>query len=386
MNAHIFSGLVEALAGRRNATRSATGEAGHAPVRVAVAGTGGAGGNAVARMVEGGVRGVRMLALNTDVQALSRLKRAHTFAIGPNTTGGMGSGGRPEVGRKAVKESQSQVAELLDGSDMVFVTCGMGGGGPAPAPRPPVVADIARRAGALTVGVVTMPFTFEGPERRAAAIEGIGQLSAKVDTLIAVENDRLLDAAGGEVRLDRAFALADEVLRQGVQGISDLVTAPGVDQRRLRRPEGADAQCRPFLHGPGGGSRAFRGRRRRPRGTVESAFRRSPGWRARPSPERDGGRRPDAGPGARDGRVGPPGQRIGRRRAARCRAGPRHEAPRPGSRWWRPDCSPRGPRKSGWGRAVETNGAAGQMPLEDGREGQRQTAAGALAHSVPGGH
>ena len=226
MRASIIAGLTEALAGRKNTMRHVAGEAGRAPVRVTVVGTGGAGGNAVARMVDAGVRGVRMLALNTDVQALSRLKRAHTFAIGPGATGGMGSGGRPEIGRKAVKESQSQVAELLDGSDMVFVTCGMGGGTGTGAA--PVVAEIARRAGALTVGVVTMPFSFEGAERRATAVEGIGQLRAKVDTLIAVENDRLLGAVDGETRLDRAFALADEVLRQGVQGISDLVTAPGL--------------------------------------------------------------------------------------------------------------------------------------------------------------
>ena len=223
-----IAGLIETVTGKGIAVREAPADrdAGRAPVRVAVVGAGGAGGNAVARMIDAGVRGVRMLALNTDVQALSRLKRAHTFAIGPNTTGGMGSGGRPEIGRKAIKESQSQVAELLDGSDLVFVTSGMGGGTGTGAA--PVVADIARRAGALTVGVVTMPFSFEGPERRAAAIEGIGQLRAKVDTLIAVENDRLLGAVDGEVRLDRAFALADEVLRQGVQGISDLVTAPGL--------------------------------------------------------------------------------------------------------------------------------------------------------------
>ena len=223
-----IAGLIETVTGKGIAVREAPADrdAGRAPVRVAVVGAGGAGGNAVARMIDAGVRGVRMLALNTDVQALSRLKRAHTFAIGPNTTGGMGSGGRPDIGRKAIKESQSQVAELLDGSDLVFVASGMGGGTGTGAA--PVVAEIARRAGALTVGVVTMPFSFEGPERRAAAIEGIGQLRAKVDTLIAVENDRLLDAVDGEVRLNRAFALADEVLRQGVQGISDLVTAPGL--------------------------------------------------------------------------------------------------------------------------------------------------------------
>ena len=195
-------------------------------VRVTVVGAGGAGGNAIARMIRGGVRGVDMLALNTDIQALGQIKNARTFAIGPETTGGMGSGGRPETGRKAMKESQEQVTRLLEGSDMVFVTTGMGGGTGTGAA--PIIADIAKREGALTVGVVTLPFSFEGPRRREVAMKGLRQLREKVDTLIAVENDRLLPALNGDVRLDKAFDLADEVLRQGVQGIADLVTVPGL--------------------------------------------------------------------------------------------------------------------------------------------------------------
>jgi len=138
----------------------------------------------------------------------------------------MGSGGHPETGRKAMKESREQVSQLLEGSDMVFVASGMGGGTGTGAA--PIIADIARRQGALTVGVVTLPFSFEGSQRRETATQGMRQLREKVDTLIAVENDRLLPALNGAVRLDKAFELADEVLRQGVQGIADLVTVPGM--------------------------------------------------------------------------------------------------------------------------------------------------------------
>jgi cell division protein FtsZ len=197
-----------------------------APVKVTVVGAGGAGGNAIARMARSGIQGVDLLALNTDVQALSQVKSVRTFAIGPETTRGMGSGGRPETGRKAMKESQEQVSQLLEGSDMVFVASGMGGGTGTGAA--PIIADIARRQGALTVGVVTLPFSFEGSQRRETAEQGLRQLREKVDTLIAVENDRLLPALNGDVRLDKAFELADEVLRQGVQGIADLVTVPGM--------------------------------------------------------------------------------------------------------------------------------------------------------------
>ena len=201
-------------------------EASQSQVKITVVGTGGAGGNAVARMIRSGIRGAEMVALNTDVQALSQLTSARTFAIGPNTTGGMGSGGRPETGRKAMKESMEEVSELLDGSDMVFVTAGMGGGTGTGAA--PLAADLARRMGALTVGVVTLPFSFEGPRRRATALKGMKHLRGKVDTLIAIENDRLLAALDGQLQLENAFELADEVLKQGVQGISDLVTVPGL--------------------------------------------------------------------------------------------------------------------------------------------------------------
>ncbi|MCH8062068.1 MAG: cell division protein FtsZ [Chloroflexi bacterium] len=195
-------------------------------IKIKVVGVGGAGGNAVVRMLDKGLGGVGALSLNTDVQALSRRVGIRSFAIGPETTNGMGSGGRPEVGRKAIKESQRQVAELLAGTDLVFVTCGMGGGTGTGAA--PVVADIARRQGALTVGVVTLPFSFEGPRRRKVAEQGIVSLRQKVDTLIAVENDRLLPSLDGEVSLSKALEAADEVLHQGVRGISELITLSGM--------------------------------------------------------------------------------------------------------------------------------------------------------------
>ena len=195
-------------------------------VSIRVVGVGGGGGNAVRRMAADGVQGVRFLALNTDVQALQSLKQVQTFAIGPTTTKGTGSGGRPELGRKAMRESQAQVSSLLQGADMVFIAAGMGGGTGTGAAS--LVADIARKQGALTVGIVTLPFGFEGSRRRANADNGLRQLKQKVDTLIVVENDRLLPALESRVELEQAFRLADEVLRQGVQGISDIVTISGM--------------------------------------------------------------------------------------------------------------------------------------------------------------
>ena len=195
-------------------------------VRVKVVGVGGAGGNAVNRMAGAGLRGVEFLAVNTDVQALRRVEGVPTFGIGPETTGGMGSGGNPEIGRRATRESHDQIGQLLEGSDMVFVTAGMGGGtGTGSAP---LVADIARRQGALTVGVVTRPFSFEGDSRMTIADRGLKQLRQKVDTLITIENDRLLSSLDGEISLEQGFRVADEVLRQGVQGISEIITVPGV--------------------------------------------------------------------------------------------------------------------------------------------------------------
>ena len=195
-------------------------------IRVKVVGVGGAGGNALLRMVKGGLRDAEVIALNTDVQALRKLNGIYSFAIGPKATKGLGSGGRPDVGKRAIRESSEQVATLLQGADMVFVAAGMGGGTGTGASA--VVADIARKQGALTVGVVTLPFTFEGPRRREVAEQGLYNLQQKVDTLIAIENDRLLPSLVGNVSLERALTAADEVLRQGVQGITDIITVPGM--------------------------------------------------------------------------------------------------------------------------------------------------------------
>lgn len=195
-------------------------------VGIRVVGVGGGGGNAVRRMVRGNMAGVRYLVLNTDIQALRGFDSVPTFAIGPNTTGGMGSGGQPAVGRKAMRESQKDVSKLLEGADMVFVAVGMGGGTGTGAAS--LVADLARKAGALTVGVATLPFGFEGPRRRENAEAGLNTFRQKVDTLIVVENDRLLPSLNGNIELERAFELADEVLHQGVRGISDIVTMNGM--------------------------------------------------------------------------------------------------------------------------------------------------------------
>ena len=155
-----------------------------------------------------------------------QLKGPQTFAIGPRTTRGMGSGGRAETGRKAINESRAQIARLIEGADMVFITAGMGGGTGTGASA--VVAEIARKQGALTVGVVTLPFAFEGPDRRSVAQAGLDQLMHKVDTLIVAENDRLLPALKADIPLGDAFRAADEVLRQGVQGISEILTSAGI--------------------------------------------------------------------------------------------------------------------------------------------------------------
>ena len=197
-----------------------------ADIKVKVVGVGGAGGNAVSRMIRQGLAHVDTLALNTDMQALAGIRHIPSYAIGPQTVKGMGSGGRPEVGRRAVKESQKDIAKLLEGSDMVFITAGMGGGTGTGASA--TVADIARKKGALTVGVVTLPFSFEGSRRREVAEQGLRSLQQKVDTLIVVENDRLLPSLKGKVTLERAFLAADDVLRQGVKGISDIITVPGM--------------------------------------------------------------------------------------------------------------------------------------------------------------
>ena len=190
---------------------------------IKVIGVGGAGGNAVNRMIDEGVQGVSFIAANTDVQALNSNKAENKIQLGPKLTRGLGAGSHPEVGQKAAEESQQTIEEALKGADMIFITAGMGGGTGTGAS--PVIAKIARETGALTVGVVTRPFTFEGPKRSKDAAEGISQLKQYVDTLVIIANNRLLEMVDKKTPMMDAFKEADNVLRQGVQGISDLITS-----------------------------------------------------------------------------------------------------------------------------------------------------------------
>jgi cell division protein FtsZ len=177
-------------------------------------------------MIEAGVTGVEFIAMNTDIQALDLALAPTRLQIGEALTKGLGVGGNPEVGRNAAEESRQDIKKLLEGADMVFITAGMGGGtGTGSAP---VVAEIARDIGALTVGVVTKPFSFEGPRRLRLAEEGIAALKTRVDTSIVIPNDRLLSVAERRAKLTEAFRMADDVLRQGVQGVSDIITIPGL--------------------------------------------------------------------------------------------------------------------------------------------------------------
>lgn len=193
---------------------------------IRVIGVGGGGSNAINRMIEEDIVGVDFIAINTDRQALTGSQAPKRVAIGERTTRGLGSGGDPEVGTRAAEESTDELHQILQGSDMVFVTAGMGGGTGTGAA--PVVAQVAREAGALTIGVVTRPFSFEGAQRARAAEAGIEQLKEHVDTLIVIPNDRLLDTADKRITLLDSFRLADDVLRQGIQGISELITVPGL--------------------------------------------------------------------------------------------------------------------------------------------------------------
>ncbi|GAA0364694.1 cell division protein FtsZ [Bacillus horti] len=193
---------------------------------IKVIGCGGGGSNAVNRMIEGGVQGVEFIAVNTDAQALHLSKAEHRIQIGEKLTRGLGAGANPDVGKKAAEESREHIENVLKGSDMVFVTCGMGGGTGTGAA--PVIAEIAKELGALTVGVVTRPFTFEGRRRSTHAHSGIEALKEKVDTLIVIPNDRLLEIVDKNTPMLEAFREADNVLRQGVQGISDLIAVPGL--------------------------------------------------------------------------------------------------------------------------------------------------------------
>jgi cell division protein FtsZ len=194
--------------------------------RIKVLGAGGGGSNAVNRMIEEGLRGVEFVAINTDAQALMLSKAATRIRIGDKLTKGLGSGGDPVIGAKAAEESSDELYEIINEADMVFITAGMGGGtGTGGAP---VIARIAKETGALTIGVVTKPFSFEGAKRKDVAAEGIEQLKDHVDTLIAIPNDRLLEIVDKRASIQDAFRIADDVLRQGIQGISELITVPGL--------------------------------------------------------------------------------------------------------------------------------------------------------------
>ncbi|HEY8679389.1 MAG TPA: cell division protein FtsZ [Candidatus Dormibacteraeota bacterium] len=205
----------------READRTLEGNA-----RIKVVGIGGGGSNAVNRMIRSKLRGVEFIAINTDLQALAHSEAQTKMNIGKKLTRGLGAGGNPTIGREAAEESQQELTELLSGADMVFLTAGMGGGTGSGAA--PVVAEIARNNGALTIGVVTKPFTFEGTRRRAIAEESATTLREKVDTLIIIPNQRLLDVTDKKVPFTEALKIADDVLRQGVQGISDLIVQPGL--------------------------------------------------------------------------------------------------------------------------------------------------------------
>jgi cell division protein FtsZ len=194
--------------------------------QIKVVGVGGGGSNAVNRMIAEGLRGVDFIAVNTDGQALLLSDAPQRIRIGDKLTRGLGAGGNPEVGRKAAEESADDLEETIRGADMVFVTCGMGGGTGTGAA--PVIAQIAKETGSLTIGVVTRPFGFEGTRRQNMAIEGIDRLKEVVDTLIVIPNDRLLEIVDKKASMTQAFRTADDVLRQGIQGISELITVPGL--------------------------------------------------------------------------------------------------------------------------------------------------------------
>ncbi len=194
--------------------------------RIKVVGVGGGGTNAVNRMIDAGLSGVEFIAMNTDIQVLDISAADYKLQLGENLTRGLGAGGNPDVGRSAAEESKSDIKKAIEGADMVFITAGMGGGTGTGAA--PVIADISKEIGALTVAVVTKPFKFEGPRRSRIAEEGVDNLRDKVDTVIVIPNDRLLGVVERKATLVEAFREADDVLRQGVQGISDVITIPGI--------------------------------------------------------------------------------------------------------------------------------------------------------------
>jgi len=196
------------------------------PAKIKVIGLGGGGSNAITRMVREQIRGVEFIAANTDAQALSITEAPVRIQLGERLTRGLGCGGDHNAGQKAAEESRDELKELITGADMVFITCGMGGGTGTGAA--PVVAEVSKQTGALTIAVVTKPFTFEGVHRNEVANDGIVRLLGKVDTLIIIPNDRLLDLCDEKTGVDNAFKMADDVLRHGVQAIAEVITVPGL--------------------------------------------------------------------------------------------------------------------------------------------------------------
>ncbi len=194
--------------------------------RIKVVGIGGAGNNAISRMVEASLKGIDFIAINTDAQDLHHCKVSEKIHIGKNLTRGLGAGMNPDVGRQAAEENKDELQDALKNSDMVFVTCGLGGGTGTGAA--PIIAETARDAGALTVAIVTKPFAFEGPQRKRIAEEGLENLKNQVDTIITIPNDKILQVIDKKTLLLESFKIADDILRQGVQGISDLITTPGI--------------------------------------------------------------------------------------------------------------------------------------------------------------
>ncbi|PIS42641.1 MAG: cell division protein FtsZ [Candidatus Kerfeldbacteria bacterium CG08_land_8_20_14_0_20_40_16] len=194
--------------------------------KIKVLGVGGSGGAAINRMVSSKIKGIDFIAINTDAQALHHSQATAKIHIGKNTTRGLGAGMDPELGQKAAEENREELSELLKGSDMVFITCGLGGGTGTGAS--PIIADIAKEVGALTVAVITKPFAFEGEQRRSIAESGLRDLADRVDSTITIPNDRILQIIDKKTSLLEAFGIVDDVLRQGVQGISDLITVPGL--------------------------------------------------------------------------------------------------------------------------------------------------------------
>ena len=214
------------FARKDESTPNQTSRLGANPTNIKVIGVGGGGGNAVNRMIQSGLSGVEFWLMNTDLQVLVNGKTSHRIQLGSSSTQGLGAGGDPSVGEKAAEEAQQEITQALEGADMVFITAGMGGGtGPGAAP---VVAKIAKQLGILTIAVVTKPFTWEGKKRQNQANSGIDKLKESVDAVIVVPNDKLLQVVDRQVSLQESFVIVDEVLLRGVQGISDIITVPGI--------------------------------------------------------------------------------------------------------------------------------------------------------------